>query len=238
MLSDTQIADFHRHGFVCGLPLLSAAQVRRVQHHLPRRKSVSRLLHAVACEPNLLAMIRTLLGPDVLLRNIDVFIKRPHSVQRTGWHIDTCASPDAANGMINVWVALTEATRQNGCMQYLSGWHQRRIPQEGQTLQTLTFSPATLAALPLQEAVAAEMPAGHMTLHAYRTPHFSGPNTTELPRIGLAMRYFSAHLSSKDAACGQAMVVCGQSHGWTTQPQVPVMWNVQHQTVWDGPPGD
>jgi ectoine hydroxylase-related dioxygenase (phytanoyl-CoA dioxygenase family) len=234
MLNQAQREAFHRDGFLIGLPLLEPGQAAQICRHLTRGQKTARLLQAVACSPRLLSCVQDVLGPDVLLRNIDVFVKIPGSVQVTDWHVDTTTAPREAEGMLNAWVALTEARVHSGCLQYLPGCHRRTLPGEGEGPEMLTISKKNRATLPLGRAVHAELAAGQVALHAFRTPHCSGPNQTQSPRIGLAIRYLSARLSTENAECGQATLVSGKPRGWVLRPRCPVLWNVQRETQMAG----
>ena len=228
MLTPEQIASFHDRGFLIGLPLLTGEQAAQIRGHLGRRRVGERLLRSLATHPAVLSAVKSLLGPDVLIRNADVFIKRPRCQPWVHWHVDTLTEPGAAAGMVNAWIALTETHRWNGCLRYLPGRHRSRLPEEvSDDPKALTFTSAQRAALPLEEeAVLVELAAGQLALHAYRTPHASGTNFTRAPRIGFAVRYFAARLSREEAECGQAFLASGRAPGWSQVKTYPIGWKI------------
>jgi len=230
MLSARQIEQFHTNGYIFGLPLMPADKAALICRHLRRRATAERLLRALVLDARVLEAVGALIGPDILIRNADVFVKTPQSPLIISWHIDTISPPEAAAGLLNAWIALTPATPENGCLQYLPGCHRSMLPVEPIDNKHLTLSPESRAALDLESAVHAEMRAGELALHAYRTPHSSGPNRTDHPRIGLAIRFMSARMRPEDAECGQAFLASGQAHGWSLRPSFPIEWSIKHAT--------
>ncbi|MDH6115517.1 phytanoyl-CoA hydroxylase [Kitasatospora sp. MAP12-15] len=75
-----------------------------------------------------LAQARELMGEDVIL-DFDMLIdKAPHTAVPTPWHQDVAywvGLPDTR--AVSIWVALDEATLDNGCMWYVRGSHQTLI---------------------------------------------------------------------------------------------------------------
>ncbi|MFC7310689.1 chlorinating enzyme [Streptomyces monticola] len=90
--------------------------------HIGRREIVDRVV--------------SILGPDVNCWRTEFFPKHPGD-EGTDWHqADTFANasgkpqilwPDASGfgGTITVWTAFTEATEENGCLQFIPGTHQQ-----------------------------------------------------------------------------------------------------------------
>lgn len=81
-------------------------------------------LKALSHHPKLLAALRRLLGDEpVLLQNL-ALLKPPRLGREKPWHQDLAYfnyPPDRP--VVGVWIALDEATIENGCMQLLPGEH-------------------------------------------------------------------------------------------------------------------
>lgn len=121
------------------------------------------------------AIARDLLGEDMAL-DFDMLIdKAPYTATATPWHQD-CAywltMPD--NRAVSCWVALDDATLDNGCMWYVEGSHLLPVRRHWQV--------GTGGALQCEasesEAVAVELNAGSCVLHHGGTLHYSRGNTT------------------------------------------------------------
>lgn len=88
--------------------------------------------------PKLLDLVEDLIGPEITSNPIQhVRIKPPAIDMRDGemrahitktlWHQDRGVTQEVADetNMITVWIAVTDATTQNGCLQVLEGSHSR-----------------------------------------------------------------------------------------------------------------
>jgi len=107
------------------LPTLSVEQrqdaVRRLGHFV----EVEPRLKALSHHPRLLATVRALLGGFELQLFQDMaLLKPPHLGREKPWHQDL-AYFDYPLGtpIVGVWIALDEATIENGCMQVMPGLH-------------------------------------------------------------------------------------------------------------------
>ncbi len=87
------------------------------------------------CQPGIVDRVVSVLGPNVLCWRTEFFPKYPGD-EGTDWHqADTFANasgkpqilwPQGAEhfgGTITVWTAFTEATEENGCLQFIPGTH-------------------------------------------------------------------------------------------------------------------
>ncbi|AOW11481.1 SnoK-like protein [Flavobacterium gilvum] len=126
-----------------------------------------------------LAIARQLLGDDIAL-DFDMLInKAPHTNTPTPWHQD-CAywisMPDTR--ATSCWVALDEATKENGCMWY--------VPKSHLEPTRLHEPSAKGGALQCQaneeEAIAMEIKPGSCVFHHGGTLHYSRGNSTDKQR--------------------------------------------------------
>lgn len=81
-------------------------------------------LDALAHHPRLLAVLRTLLGDEPHMFQDMGLIKPPRIGREKPWHQDHAYfNYPIGTRIVGVWVALDEATLENGCMQILPGLH-------------------------------------------------------------------------------------------------------------------
>ncbi|MBW4507949.1 MAG: chlorinating enzyme [Scytonematopsis contorta HA4267-MV1] len=97
------------------------------------------------CRPEIVDRVSSVLGPDVLCWRTEFFPKYPGN-EGTDWHqADTFANasgspqivwPDAEDfgGTITVWTAFTEATIENGCLQFIPGTHRTMYYDESKRM--------------------------------------------------------------------------------------------------------
>lgn len=214
-------------GLLMGLQILPPQQAQRIGHHVLRSAERSEpLLHALAGHEAVLAPVRALLGADLMVRNADVFIKLPGCRGRIDWHLDTAVPWPRCAGMINLWLALSPSGPDSGGVHYLPGHHRQRLRDGPVDGQHLTLTAAARSQLPLAMAVCPSLEPGQGTLHAFTTPHRSGANQTAAPRIGLVLRYVSAHMEPALAQCGQGFLVSGEASGGIgTRSDFPIGWH-------------
>jgi phytanoyl-CoA hydroxylase len=107
------------------LPSLSAEQRQDAVRKLWQFVDFDARLKALSHHPKLFTVIRTLLGDKVPQMFQDMaLIKPPRLGREKPWHQDK-AYFDYPLGtpVVGVWIALDEATVENGCMQLLPGRH-------------------------------------------------------------------------------------------------------------------
>jgi hypothetical protein len=73
--------------------------------------------------PAILDAVADVIGPDILCWTTNFFIKEPSSAGFVSWHQDsTYWGLDPAD-VVTAWVAFTDATPENGYMQFIPGTH-------------------------------------------------------------------------------------------------------------------
>ena len=127
-----------------------------------------------------LAWARQLLGDDMEL-DFDMLIdKAPFTYAPTPWHQD-CAywisMPDTR--AVSCWVALDEATRDNGCMWYVPGSHLAPVRPHRPSSRG---GGALMCDASEEEGVAVEISPGSCIFHHGATLHYSRGNSTDRRR--------------------------------------------------------
>ena len=84
-------------------------------------------LAAFVTRPEFVAIATQLLGPDVdLYWNQSVF-KQPEGKREFPWHQDDGYTPVTPSPYLTLWLALNDATVENGCISVLPGSHKRGL---------------------------------------------------------------------------------------------------------------
>jgi ectoine hydroxylase-related dioxygenase (phytanoyl-CoA dioxygenase family) len=132
---------------------------------------------------------RQLLGSAGFLFDMLIY-KPPNHPEETPWHQDMSYSrqPFAPAGVkiplstIQFWIALDDADEENGCMQFVPGYHKQPLmehrvagqdPGDDSRLLELVDPEAQLD---LSRVEAKPLRAGGATIHSYGTPHYTPPN--------------------------------------------------------------
>jgi ectoine hydroxylase-related dioxygenase (phytanoyl-CoA dioxygenase family) len=206
MLTPDQIARYHRDGYVVPdfrVPEETLAAIRARYAVLLEREAGFRdycptlLDHDAgfldyADEPAILDMVEQLIGPDIALWNMSFFAKPALSGKRTPWHQDGEYWPIRPLATCTVWLALDDATAENGCLRVIRGSHTSRALRAHNTLAsddvTLTqeLDPSEYNEA---DAVDIVLKAGQVSLHDVYLLHGSEPNRSSRPRRGMTMRF-------------------------------------------------
>ena len=94
---------------------------------LGRGKQRTPGMFRIYCCPSLLDIVESVIGPEILAHpQFNVRAKRPYQDEGVvPWHQDLgYLQPDAEETfMVNLWIPLVDATRENGCMEVIAGSH-------------------------------------------------------------------------------------------------------------------
>lgn len=141
--------------------------------------------------------VECLIGPEITSNPIQhVRIKPPARalpksevrahVTTTDWHQDMGVTLEEADHteFVTVWLAITDATVENGCLQVAPGQRQEMLPHCSKTQVGIAN-----AFVPRDEAVPAPVKAGGAVLFHPLTPHASLSNESDGYRWSFDLRY-------------------------------------------------
>ena len=157
----------------------------------------------IGMNPAILDVVEDILG-DVMLYSVEFLTKEPKTKHVVTMHQDLAywGMGDMDN-ILTAWVALSDATVQSGCMDFVRGSHKNEILAHEDTfddLNLLSRGQEIAVDVADEDKVAVELPAGYMSLHHGLTIHGSGPNSSDDRRIGCAIRYISAKMVKEGTA--------------------------------------
>ncbi len=144
------------------------------------------------------ALARGTLDLDEVILFQDLLIwKHAGNATDLAWHQDYSYWPlrPAVAGMM--WIALDDATAENGCLHYVPGSHEWGELRPTPFSEDMPISPALAHLAPIdlelaeRSAVAVPVPAGEAIIHHPLVWHMSPTNTTRAPRRALATTWTS-----------------------------------------------
>jgi len=230
------------HGYAFPVPMLERDEAAGLLAAVRRHEEISRRvggrvaqrwnspkIHLLAPwadrlvrDNRLLDVVTALIGPDVLVWSTTVFHRRAGSAERLAWHQDALhyGWENPRNTAVRVWLALTEATAENGTMRFLPGphncalvAHRKNAAYPGHGLEVdITVDEAA--------AVEVRLRPGQASLHGPTTVHSSGPSVAETDRVCFAVDYVSPALRQRPGADG-AMLVRGRAGTSPFRPEEP-----------------
>ena len=153
----------------------------------PHLVARSPLLRALSVHPMCVGICADLIGPDVNMYWDQAVYKKPEKPRRFPWHQDNGYAFVEPQQYLTIWIALTDATRDNGCPVVAPRYHRRG------TLAHTYVEPLGWECLhEPDETVVAELPAGGAVVFSSLTPHLTGPNTTDAVRKAYILQYAPA----------------------------------------------
>lgn len=214
-LSNQQLQDYHRDGFLFPIDVFSVAEVATFRNAFetlmessrdfsPRRFDRLHLFfdwaHQVVTHNALLDVVEAILGNDILVYGTLVLAKQPHDLRYASWHQDSFYSGLHLTPSTSAWIALTPSHQGNGCMRVIPGSHNLGAldhdndPEDPHLLNRR--GERIKIAVNESEAVDVVLRPGQLSLHQSTIVHGSNPNTSDEPRIGFIARFVTSRMKN------------------------------------------
>src|SRR5262252_6639478 len=138
-LTDAQIDQYNRHGFVYPIDAFGAEQARRYREAMENFEAaqgteltkghnfkphllftwVDEIVH----HPAILDAVEDLIGPDIRLFHLSVGPEKVKNQAYVSWHQDATYFGLEPPVQVTAWIALTDASIEAGCMEVIPGSH-------------------------------------------------------------------------------------------------------------------
>jgi non-heme Fe2+,alpha-ketoglutarate-dependent halogenase len=229
ILTNQQLAAYEELGFLHSIPILSADEVGHYRDEVEKTCQaiggrVTRLdgVHLffrwaweLSTHPHLLNCLEQILGPNILLKSTRVFYKHGKSASYVGWHQDGITERVEDGRAPAVWLGLTAATVENGCLRVVPRSHRLGLlshhsnpdlpplPNEDPSNQVKSWAQAhgdelsgRITSIPgdVDSRCDLVMRPGEMSIHHPVILHGSNANLSSEPRIGLSASYSAPEL--------------------------------------------
>jgi ectoine hydroxylase-related dioxygenase (phytanoyl-CoA dioxygenase family) len=206
MLTEAQIAQYHEDGYVIPdfimpdevIDSIQARHAALLEKHPEFRDYCPAVLQydegfADYCRNGeILDMVEQVIGPDIALWNSSFFAKPAGNGKATPWHQDGEYWPIRPLATCTVWLAVDDATPENGCLRIIRGSHKNKdlLKHETNPSDNLTLNQELLKTeYDESKAVDLVLKRGQISLHDVFLVHGSEPNTSPNPRRGMTMRF-------------------------------------------------
>ncbi|MDA7423471.1 phytanoyl-CoA dioxygenase family protein [Thalassococcus lentus] len=239
-LTTSQLDQYRQNGFVTGLAAFNADEVRdlRTQIETLERNHTSGsgahdlgqffrvngqlvipLLARVGRSNRILDAVQSVLGKNLLVWSVELFIKEPRTQSVVSWHQDlTYWGMGETDEELTAWIALSDVSIKAGCMRFIPGSHKGKIVDHDDTFDpdNLLSRGQEIQGIDETQAVHGPLRPGEMSFHHGRCFHASGPNESDDRRIGLAIRYVTPEVRQPALGPDYAMLVrgCDPVRGW------------------------
>lgn len=214
-LTDEQVLKFHEQGFLGPFELMSPDEMAEVREHIDEELLTSdgpisvsdvqsddpqdarvrdrnrdcAVIADLCMDPRITHRMTSIYGPDLLLLYQRFWNKEPGD-NEVPWHQDDSYFALHPSITVTAWVAIDEATTENGCIQIVPGTHTEDVPHvEATNPEEKVFdTEADPEYVDESEIVEMELEPGEFFLFTGRTLHHSPANTSDKRRMGMSVR--------------------------------------------------
>jgi non-haem Fe2+, alpha-ketoglutarate-dependent halogenase len=231
-LTEEQVAAFRYHGFLYPIPALTQEEIAYYRAGLERLEAKlgcaiadadirwrshgyahSPWFNELIRHPKILDAVEDVIGPDILVWTSTFFIKEPGSKTFAAWHQDGAFFGLEPNEQVCAWVALTDASREAGCMEMLSAkGAPRMLHHEAKGIKNSINRAGQTIVEPFdkRKPTAMALKAGEFSLHHELAVHRSAPNHAIHRRVGIGLNYLPPHVRVNSPVRLKAMLVRGE----------------------------
>ncbi|MEO3415429.1 phytanoyl-CoA dioxygenase family protein [Roseovarius sp. CAU 1744] len=167
----------------------------------------------LAQDRRVLDAVEGVLGPNLMIWSAEFFIKEPRTTHVVGMHQDlTYWGLGETSDQVTAWIALSPATVESGCMDFVKGSHTNPILPHNDTFSDnnlLSRGQEIAVDVAEEDKTHITLQPGQMSLHHGLTIHGSGPNRSDDRRIGFAIRYLNPDARQQVADRDFAMMARG-----------------------------
>jgi len=181
-------------------------------HYVSKVHTIFTDAAALATDSRVLDVVEALIGPNILLFDSTYIIKEARTGGHVSWHQDLTYWGFSGTDQVSMWLALSPATLESGCMRMVPGSHRAgrlnhidcddpsNLLHRGQTVPEVSESAAVMCALISGEA----------SFHHGWTLHASMPNLSPDRRVGLNAQYIAPSMKQLVNTRETALLVRGQ----------------------------
>ncbi len=231
VLTLEQVQGFRDNGYVYPVHVMAAGEAAGYRARLEaferaqgtpitgEQRTKTYLLFTWAYEllthPRILDAVEDLLGPDLMVYTTTSWIKEAHTSAFVSWHQDSTYFGLEPLDHVTVWLALSPANADSGCVRVLPGSHKLgQLPSELKPTKDNLLSSGQTVEHSFDETQTIEMPLapGQMSMHHTCTIHGSAGNHGDDRRIGMCMHFIPAyvrptrHIIDSGAICSTKLV--------------------------------
>lgn len=215
---------YERDGFVSGVSIVDELTAGGHRDSMERAESEIGSLHykskahtilqspmALATLPKVLDIVEALIGPDILLYNATYIIKEANTDTHVSWHQDLTYWGLSHDDQVTMWLALSPATMESGCMRMIPASHVsgRQHHEATNDSSNVLLQGQTVPGVDEASSVYCSLQPGEASFHHGWTLHASMPNHSSDRRIGLNVQYFAPHVQQTKHDVDSALLVRG-----------------------------
>ena len=207
-LTVEQQETYARDGFVSPIDIFSADEIAEIRAEIEEAEAkwpnaldgagrnnghlALPVLDRIVHDSRILDAVEDVLGANILAAGSTLFIKEPNTGGFISWHQDARYAGMEPHDWVTGWLAISNVTEENGCMQMIPGSHIDPLRDHVDTFgeDNLLTRGQEVQGIDESQAVPVPLKPGQLSLHHPRIVHGSGPNTSNERRIGFALQSY------------------------------------------------
>ncbi|SEH01152.1 Ectoine hydroxylase-related dioxygenase, phytanoyl-CoA dioxygenase (PhyH) family [Nonomuraea solani] len=226
---DRTLQDYDRDGYTIFRNVLDRDLIGEASEHVawlqakhPERLGEDLGTELVAGDPfwvrlvsddRLLDIAEHFVGPDIALFASHYISKPPFAGKPVLWHQDGAYWPLEPMRVVTLWLAVDEATTENGCLRVIPGSHRDDLHELRQR-DDVDNVLGSESAVTVDESKAVDLvlSPGDVEVHHPNILHASNANTSPKRRCGLTIRYIptSTRITSEQQPFVSALLLRGE----------------------------
>ena len=153
---------------------------------------ISPIFDKVVHSSKILDAVESIIGENILVCGTTLFVKNPDKKEYVSFHQDSKYIGLEPYNWVTVWIAVTDADEENGCMRMWSGTHKENLKHHTEKFDqgNLLTRGQTVENVPLEKTEPVILKAGQMSMHHPKIVHGSGINKSHERRIGFCIQSY------------------------------------------------
>tara|TARA_A100000164_G_C21748479_1_gene695819 strand:+ start:81 stop:908 length:828 start_codon:yes stop_codon:yes gene_type:complete len=207
-LTVEQLDHYKNKGYISPVNALGSSEAKEIRNEIEKIEKdwpgafeginrnyihlISPILNKVCLNKNILDAVENIIGKNILICGTTLFIKNPNEKGFVSFHQDAKYIGLEPYNWVTVWLAVTDANEENGCMRMLPGSHKENLKTHEQKFDenNLLTRGQTITNVPLEKTDPIILKAGQISLHHPKIVHGSGLNQSNDRRIGFVIQSY------------------------------------------------
>jgi ectoine hydroxylase-related dioxygenase (phytanoyl-CoA dioxygenase family) len=221
-LTPEQLDHYNNKGYVSPVDALITTEAKEIRYEIEKIEKnwpnaleginrnyvhlISPIFNKICLNKNILDAVESIIGKNILICGTTLFIKNSYEKGFVSFHQDAKYIGLEPHNWVTVWVAVTDANEENGCMRMWPGSHKENLKHHKQKFDenNLLTRGQTIENVPLEKTVPIILKAGQISLHHPTIVHGSGLNNSNDRRIGFVIQSYIG--SNVDQVLGKIYV--------------------------------
>ena len=207
-LTAKQLEHYKNKGYVSPVNALTSSEAKEIRDEIEKIEKnwpsaleginrnyihlISPIFNKVCLNKNILDAVQSIIGKNILICGTTLFIKNPNEKGFVSFHQDAKYIGLEPHNWVTVWLAVTDANEQNGCMRMWPGSHKENLKTHEEKFDenNLLTRGQTITNVSLNKTDTIILKAGQISLHHPTIVHGSGLNHSNDRRIGFVIQSY------------------------------------------------